>query len=69
MTPMPGFQRSNFLRRVERYPMVVLPDGGKSEYLNWQVSGRLNKHRYEDLLMQDIPAHRMCQFNVSDGRW
>lgn len=63
-------QRSNFMRHVERYPMVVvLPDGGTSGYLNWRASDRLNAHRYEDLLMRDIPAHLTRQFNVTDGPW
>ena len=63
-------QRSNFIRHVEKYPMiVVLPDGGTSGYLNWKVSDRLHKCRYEDLLMQDIPAHLTRQFNVADGPW
>jgi len=63
-------QRFNFLRHVERYPMVVvLPDGGTSGYLNWKVSDRLHKRRYEDLLMTDIPAHLARQFNISDGPW
>jgi S-formylglutathione hydrolase FrmB len=63
-------QRSNFLRHVEGYPMVVvLPDGGTSGYLNWKVSDRLNTHRYEDLLMRDIPAHLIRQLNVATGPW
>lgn len=63
-------QRSNFLRHAERYPMIiVLPDGGTSGYLNWKVSDRLNKHRYEDLLITDIPAHVKRQFNVQNSPW
>lgn len=63
-------QRSNFLRHVEKYPIVVvLPDGGTSGYLNWKVSDRLNKHRYEDLLIRDIPTHLKRQFNVTAGPW
>lgn len=63
-------ERSNLVRYVGDIPMiVVLPDGGTSGYLNWNVSGRLNKHRYEDLLMTDIPAHVNHHFQAADQPW
>lgn len=63
-------ERSKLVLHVEDLPLlVVLPDGGTSGYLNWKGSGRLHKHRYEDLLMQDIPAHLGRIFNVADAPW
>lgn len=63
-------QRSNLVRHVAGLPLVVvLPDGGTSGYLNWKDSGRLHKHRYEDLLIRDIPDHVARNFNVTDGPW
>lgn len=63
-------QRSNLVRHVAGLPLVVvLPDGGTSGYVNWKASDRLHKNRYEDLLVQDIPAHLQRTFNVTDGPW
>jgi S-formylglutathione hydrolase FrmB len=63
-------ERSNLVRHVADMPLVVvLPDGGTSAYLNWKASDRLNKHRYEDLIVTDIPAHLKRHFNVTDGPW
>lgn len=61
---------SNFARHVRDLPLiVVLPDGGTSGYLNWKRSDRLHKHRYEDLLISDLPAHLRRHFRVADGPW
>lgn len=63
-------QRSNLVRHVERYPfIVVLPNGGTSGYVNWPSPERMGKQNYEDLLMQDIPAHLGRHFNVLPGPW
>lgn len=63
-------QRSNLVRHVAGLPLVVvLPDGGTSGYVNWKASDRLHKNRYEDLLVQDIPAHLQRTFNVTNGPW
>lgn len=63
-------ERSNLLRYVGELPMiVVLPDGGTSGYLNWKTSDRLNKHRYEDLLMTDIPEHVNHHFQADNRPW
>ena len=63
-------ERSNLVRYVGELPLiVVLPDGGTSAYLNWKPSDRLNQHRYEDLLIRDIPAHLARHFNVTQGPW
>jgi S-formylglutathione hydrolase FrmB len=63
-------QRSNLVRHVEGMPLVVvLPDGETSGYVNWKPSGRLHKHRYEDLLMRDIPRQLRRHFRVTDGPW
>src|SRR5215204_795617 len=63
-------QRSNLVRHVATYPLiVVMPDGGTSGYLNWTSGERLWKQRYEDLLVQDIPAHLERHFRVRSGPW
>lgn len=63
-------QDSNLARHVEGLPLVVvLPDGGTSAYLNWKASERLNRHRYEDLIVTDIPNHLRRHFNVTSGPW
>lgn len=63
-------ERTNLVRYVANLPLiVVLPDGGTSAYLNWKASDRLNQHRSEDLLMQDIPAHLRRHFHVAEGPW
>lgn len=63
-------QRANLVRHVAGLPLVVvLPDGGTSAYVNWKDSGRLHKQRYEDLLINDIPAHLARNFNVTSGPW
>ncbi len=63
-------ERSNLTRYVRDLPLLVLlPDGGTSGYLNWKASGRLHKHRYEDLLVRDIPSHVGQHFNVADNPW
>jgi putative tributyrin esterase len=63
-------QRSNIVRHVAGLPLVVvLPDGGTSGYVNWKTSDRLNKHRYEDLIVNDITRHVKRNFNVTDGKW
>jgi S-formylglutathione hydrolase FrmB len=63
-------ERSNLVRHVADLPLVVvLPDGGTSGYVNWKSAERLHKHRYEDLLIRDIPAHLARHFNVGDGPW
>ena len=63
-------QRSNLVRYVAAYPMiVVLPDGGTSGYLNWKSGERLWKQRYEDLLIRDIPGHLERNFRVRSGPW
>jgi S-formylglutathione hydrolase FrmB len=63
-------QRSNLIGHVEKLPLiVVLPDGGTSGYLNWKSPERLGKQNYEDLLINDIPAHLRRHFNVRPGPW
>jgi len=63
-------QNSNLVRHVSGLPLVVvLPDGGTSAYLNWKTSDRLNRHRYEDLIVTDIPNHVRRHFNVTSGPW
>ncbi|MGB3305339.1 MAG: alpha/beta hydrolase family protein [Thermomicrobiales bacterium] len=63
-------ERSNLVRHVERYPfIVVLPNGGTSGYVNWPSPERLGKQNYEDLLMEDIPAHVNRHFNARPGPW
>ncbi|HYH11316.1 MAG TPA: alpha/beta hydrolase family protein [Thermomicrobiales bacterium] len=63
-------ERSNLVRYVGELPLiVVLPDGGTSGYLNWKTSERLHKHRYEDLLIHDIPNNVRHHFQVKDGPW
>jgi S-formylglutathione hydrolase FrmB len=63
-------QRSNIVRHVAGLPLVVvLPDGGTSGYVNWKASNRLNKHRYEDLIVNDITGHLRRNFNVTGGKW
>jgi len=63
-------QRSNLVRHVAKLPLVVvLPDGGTSGYLNWKPSNRLHKHRYEDLIINDITSHLKRNFNVTGGKW
>ena len=63
-------QRSNLVRHVAELPLiVVLPDGGTSGYVNWKASDRLHKHRYEDLIINDITAHLKRNFRVTDGKW
>jgi putative tributyrin esterase len=63
-------QRSNLVGHVADYPLiVVLPDGGTSGYLNWQSHDRLGKQNYEDLLIQDLPAHLARHFQVRPGPW
>lgn len=62
--------RSNIVRHVEHLPLVVvMPNGGTSGYLNWRTSERLNRHLFEDLLVEDIPAHVRRHFQVTDGPW
>lgn len=63
-------EHTNLVRHVAGLPLaVVLPDGGTSAYLNWKASGRLNQHRYEDLMVIDIPGHLGRHFNVRNGPW
>lgn len=63
-------ERSNLVRYVSELPLiVVLPDGGTSGYFNWKASDRLNQHRYEDLLMVDIPNHVGRHFQAADAPW
>ncbi|HEY7035392.1 MAG TPA: alpha/beta hydrolase family protein [Thermomicrobiales bacterium] len=63
-------QRSNLVRHVADYPLiVVLPDGGTSGYLNWRSGDRLWQQRYEDLLIEDLPAHVNRHFRVRPGPW
>ncbi|MEA2525633.1 MAG: putative tributyrin esterase [Thermomicrobiales bacterium] len=63
-------QRSNLVRHVADFPLiVVLPDGGTSGYLNWRSHDRLGKQNYEDLLIDDLPAHLTRHFQVRPGSW
>ena len=63
-------ERSDLVRYVSELPLiVVLPDGGTSAYLNWKTSDRLNQHRYEDLLIRDIPNHVRHHFQAKEGPW
>jgi S-formylglutathione hydrolase FrmB len=63
-------QRSNLVRHVEGYSLiVVLPDGGTSGYLNWRSGERLWKQHFEDFLMVDLPAHLGRHFQVRPGAW
>jgi S-formylglutathione hydrolase FrmB len=63
-------QRSSIVRYLEKYPIItVFPDGGTSCYLNWPSPERIGRQRYEDLLVQDIPAHLNRHFNVRQGPW
>jgi len=62
--------RSNIERYVEDLPLVVVfPDGETSGYVNWLESGRLHRHGYEDLIVQEIPNHVRRHFNVTAGPW
>lgn len=63
-------QRSNLVRYVERLPLiVVLPNGGTSGYFNWISGDRVFQNRFEDLVVEDIPAHLRRHFHVSGGPW
>ena len=63
-------ERSNLVCYVSNLSfLVVLPDGGTSAFVNWKPSDRLNQHRYENLLIRDIPAHLARHFNVTQGPW
>lgn len=63
-------QRSNLVRHVADYPLlVVLPDGGTSGYLNWRSGERLWRQHYEDFLIEDLPAHLGRHFQVRPGPW
>lgn len=63
-------ERSNIVRHVAAYPMVVVfPDGGTSAYLNWKDAGRLGRASYEDLIIEDISSQLDRHFHVTDGPW
>jgi S-formylglutathione hydrolase FrmB len=63
-------EHTNLVRHVAGLPLiVVLPDGGTSAYLNWKGSDRLNQHRYEDLIMNDIWNHLIRHFDATTGPW
>lgn len=63
-------QRSNLVRHVEPYPLVViLPDGGTSGYLNWKDADRFVRNRYEDFIVTDLVDHVRRQLNVTAGPW
>jgi S-formylglutathione hydrolase FrmB len=49
--------------------IVVLPDGGTSRYLNLPGHERFGMQRYEDLMMNDIPAEVNRLFHVRPGAW
>jgi S-formylglutathione hydrolase FrmB len=62
--------QTNIARYASEYPMaIVFPDGGTSGYLNWMEAGRLHRHAWEDLIVQDIPDHLQRHFNVTDEPW
>jgi S-formylglutathione hydrolase FrmB len=61
---------SNLVRHVADLPLiVVLPDGGTSRYVNSAPHERFNLQRYEDFLVQDIPAELARTFQVRPGPW
>lgn len=61
---------SRLVEHVADYPLiVVLPDGGTSRYINLPGLDRFGLQRYEDLIVDDIPAEVRRTFNVRDGRW
>lgn len=61
---------SNLVRHVADLPLiVVLPDGGTSRYVNMARHERFGLQRYEDLLVNDIPAEVRRLFNVRPGQW
>lgn len=63
-------ERSNIIRHAAGMPLVIVfPDGGTSAYLNWKDAGRLGRQNYEDLIIDDIPAHLRRHFRVTDGPW
>lgn len=70
-------QKSNLVRHVERYPMlVVMPNGGTSGYLNLiaterslDIDERIGVARYEDAIVQDLREHVSRIFNVRTGLW
>jgi putative tributyrin esterase len=63
-------QKSNLVRHVADYPLiVVLPDGGTSGYLNWRSGERLWRQHYEDFLIEDLPAHLGRHLQVRSGPW
>ena len=62
--------KSGLVRHVASYPLiVVLPDGGTSAYLNLPVPGSIGLQRYEDFLMNDLPAQMARTFHVRPGPW
>ena len=63
-------EQSSLIRHVDGMPLVVvLPNGGTSVYINWKDSGHVGRQNYEDLIINDIPAHIRRHFHVTDGPW
>jgi len=61
---------SNLVRHVADLPLiVVLPDGGTSRYVNTAPHERFNLQRYEDLIVEEIPAELGRTFHVRPGPW
>jgi len=61
---------SNLVRHVTDLPLIViLPDGGTSRYVNSAPHERFNLQRYEDLLVQDIPAQLERTLQIRPGPW
>lgn len=61
---------SNLVRHAAKYHLiVVLPDGGTSRYVNHAPHERFGLQRYEDLIVQDIPAQLRRTFHVTNGPW
>ncbi|MBE3582566.1 MAG: esterase family protein [Limnochordaceae bacterium] len=55
---------SNLVRHVSALPLVViLPEGALSFWLNYSPH-----ERYEDFLMNDLPAHVQATFPIRTGR-
>jgi S-formylglutathione hydrolase FrmB len=63
-------EKSMLLMHVRDLPLiVVMPNGSTSGYVNWKNAGRIYKHRYEDLIVNDISSHVRRHFHATPDRW